>query len=315
VLNFMLWSLTAYLGLHIWGLHDEGETLTRALFSTGIQAGGVRFVFGKLLLGIVLFAVLLSFTRWLTRKLEFDWLVRAGVEASTRDAVATLFGYVTFVIAAVAGLSSAGLDLSKLAIVAGALSVGIGFGLQNIVSNFVSGLILLFERPVRSGDHVQVGITQGVVRKIRIRATEIETSDRETVIVPNSDLLSNHVRNRDLRNHWGKVVVAVTVAPDNDARRVQAVLLELLRQQRGVFTDRQTVGVTQPSVQLVGYSAAGLEFELQATLLDADSKALVASELRFAIYEAFRSEGIDLPSSRQEVYLRTAEGTQKPSAP
>lgn len=299
-LNFMLWTAVVYLVLHIWGWHDEGERLGRALFSTGVPIGGSRLVLGKLLIGVTLFAVLFTLTRWLTRRLERDWLVRAGVEASTRDAVATLFGYFTFVLAVMVGLSTAGVDLSKLAIVAGALSVGIGFGLQNIVSNFVSGLILLFERPIRTGDSIQVGATQGVVRKIRIRATEIETGELETVIVPNSDLLSNHVRNRDLRSRLGKLTVQVTIAEGQDARRVQALLLELLRQQSGVIGEPRPGGATPPSVQLTEISDKGLRYELSAVLLDAGSKSAVASDLRLAVAELFRAEGIRLPSLHHE---------------
>ncbi|MGC4062371.1 MAG: mechanosensitive ion channel [Aquabacterium sp.] len=164
--GFFCWQYVAYLLLHIWGLRDESESLLRTVVD-GIAIGGVKIVVGKLLIGMLLFIVLLTFTRWLRRKLEVDWLVKAGVEASTRDAAATLFGYVTFLIAALtAPPVPAGVDLSKLAIVAGALSVGIGFGLQNIVSNFVSGLILLFERPVRTGDYINVDGSEGIVRRM-----------------------------------------------------------------------------------------------------------------------------------------------------
>ncbi|SEQ68575.1 Mechanosensitive ion channel [Solimonas aquatica] len=306
--NFLLWTAAVYLVLHIWGLHDEGERLGRALFSTGVPIGGVRLVLGKLLIGVTLFAVLFTLTRWLTRRLERDWLVRAGIEASTRDAVATLFGYVTFVMAVVVGLSTAGVDLSKLAIVAGALSVGIGFGLQNIVSNFVSGLILLFERPIRSGDTIQVGATQGVVRKIRIRATEIETGEFETVIVPNSDLLSNHVRNRDLRSRLGKLSFTLTVAHGNDARKVQALLLDVLRGHEAVIGDKRVPGVSGPAVQLIDINATGLQFELGAVLFDGGIKGAVASELRFAIEEVLRREGVTLPAPRRDAAVAGEAG-------
>lgn len=307
--HLLAWPLLAYLLLHAWGLHDEGEHLARALYSHGVVIGGVRVVLGKLLIGIVLFAVLYTATRWLKRKLEFQWLVSANVEPSTRDAVATVFGQVTFVIAAVIGLSYAGLDLSKLAIVAGALSVGIGFGLQNIVNNFVSGLILLFERPVRTGDYIYVGATEGIVRKMRIRATEIETGDRDTVIVPNSVLLSSHLRNRNLRSRQGRVTLTIGVAYDSDPRRVCELLLEIANAHPGVIRAGQIAGLPGPGVSLTSFGSSTLDFELQAQILSADAKGGIASDLRFSILETFRREGIELPFPQQDVRLRGTVAT------
>lgn len=296
-MHLFLWPGVAYLLLHLWGEHDAGEGLTAAIFSEGFTVGSTTIVPGKLLFGVLLFIVLFTFTRWLKAKLEHQWLPRMGVEASTREAMATLFGYATFVIAAIVGLSSAGLDFTKLAIVAGALSVGIGFGLQNIVSNFVSGLILLFEQPVRTGDFINVGGVEGVVRKMRIRATELETGDRETIIVPNSNLLSNPVRNRNLRVRAGRVTLLVGVAQGSDPEQVRRVLLEVATAHPAVR------GEPAPAVLFTNFGATALEFELQAPILDADTKGTVASELRFAIAAAFRRERIELPVPRQDVHL------------
>ncbi|WP_051361723.1 mechanosensitive ion channel family protein [Solimonas soli] len=306
-IHFFLWQLVVYLLLHIWGLHDEGEDFLHTLFSSGVKIGGVRIVVGKLIAGVLMFIVLFTFTRWLRRKLEYDWLVRAGVEPSTRDAAATLFGYVTFVIAALVGVSSAGLDLSNLAIVAGALSVGIGFGLQNIVSNFVSGLILLFERPVRTGDHISVSGAEGVVRKMRIRATEIETGDRETIIMPNSNLLSNPVQNRNLRTHAGRVVLSVGVAYGSDPEQVRELLLAIAAAHPRVLKVPATV------VLFVNFGPSSLDFELMAPIDDADAKGSVASDLRFAIVKAFREANIEMPFPQQDVHLRSVpEGLLPP---
>ncbi|MGH8444569.1 MAG: mechanosensitive ion channel family protein [Solimonas sp.] len=297
--HFFLWQYVAYLLLHIWGLRDEGESLLRTLFSSGFKVGGVRVVVGKLLAGMLLFIILFTFTRWLRRKLEYDWLVKAGVEPSTRDAAATLFGYITFVATALIGVSYAGVDLSKLAIVAGALSVGIGFGLQNIVSNFVSGLILLFERPIRTGDFINVAGSEGVVRKMRIRATEIETGDRETIIMPNSNLLSNPVRNRNLRTRASRLALTVSVAYGSDPEQVKAILLKLAGEHPAI------VGTPGPGVLFTNFGASSLDFELGAPIVDADAKGGVASDLRFAIARAFREAGIEMPFPQQDVHIRS----------
>lgn len=302
-LHFLLWPLVIYVLLHIWGLRDEARQWVRALYSTGVEIGGLRIVLGKLLIGVMLFAVLYTFTRWLKRKLETEWLLHTAIEPGTRDSVATVFGHVTFAFAAMIGLSYAGVDLGKLAIVAGALSVGIGFGLQNIVSNFVSGLILLFERPVQSGDFVTVGQTQGTVRKMRIRATEIETPDHETVIVPNSDLLSTHLRNRNLRSRYGRAVLQVGVACDSDPQHVSRVLIDVANAHASVVKKGQPPG--GPAVSFAGFGANAFQFELAVQVVQADKAGEIASDLRFAIIEAFRHEGIEMPFPQQDVHLRS----------
>lgn len=311
-LHFLLWPLVVYVLLHVWGLREEGEQWARALYSTGIKVGGVRIVLGKLLIGILLFVALYTFTRWLKRKLETEWLLRAAIEPGTRDTVATVFGHVTFAIAAMIGLSYAGVDLSKLAIVAGALSVGIGFGLQNIVSNFVSGLILLFERPVQAGDFVSVGQTQGVVRKMRIRATEIETPDHETAIVPNSDLLSTHLRNRNLRSRYGRAVLQISVACDSDPQQVRRVLLEIADAHPSVIKKGQPPG--GPAVSFSGFGGSAFQFELAVQVVQADKAGEVASDLRFAIVDAFRREGIEMPFPQQDLHLRSVPESLRKTA-
>jgi small-conductance mechanosensitive channel len=303
--DLLLLPLAVYLLLHVWGLHEAGQRFLRTLFSSGFVVGGARIVVGKLLFGVLLFVVLFTFTRWLKRKLEFDWLVRAGVEPATRDAAATLFGYVSFIIAALIGLTFGGVDLSKLAIVAGALSVGIGFGLQNIVSNFVSGLILLFERPIRSGDYINVGGSAGTVRRMRIRATEIETPDHETLIVPNSILLSSQVRNRDLRIRYGQVSVSIGVAYGSDLARVQQLLLAVAAAHPGVIDADQVAGMSGPAVRFTDFGASSLDFELTAQILEAPEKDAIASDLRFAIDAEFRKAGIEIPFPQRDLNLRT----------
>ncbi len=303
-LHLLVWPLVAYLLLRIWGLHDEGRGLVSALFSHGLTVGSVTVVPGKLLFGLLAFMVLFTFTRWLKKKIEYDWLTLAGIEHSTREAVGTLFGYATFIIAAIIGLSSAGLDFTKLAIVAGALSVGVGFGLQTIVNNFVSGLILMFERPVRSGDYVFVGQTQGFVRKIRIRSTEIESWDRETIIVPNSDLLNSHLRNLNLRDQYGRITIPIGVAYGSDTELVRRTLLEVALGHPGVIREGQVRDLGDPSVLFVDFGDSSLNFELRAYVFESTKRLAVASDLRFAIDAAFRKAGIDIPFPQRDVWVR-----------
>lgn len=302
-IQFLLWPAAAWGLLRIWDLQEVAETLRALLITKGFFIGKTQILPARLLAGLVWFLLLFTFTRWLRSKLETRILTRAGIEISTRESVATLFGYVTFAIAAVVGLSVAGVSFSKLAIVAGALSVGIGFGLQDIFKNFISGLILLFEQRVRVGDAITVGSASGVVRKIRIRFTEIDTADRECMIVPNSELLSNYVKNNNIQDRRGRVVMQIGVAYGSDTALVKQLLLDIANGQSQAIRDDEDT-LPGPRVFFADFAASALMFELQMHIRTGDQKGVVASELRFAIDAAFREHGIEMPFAQQDLWVR-----------
>src|SRR4029453_933806 len=165
-------------------------------------------------------------------------------------------GYVGIVIAALAAFSYAGFNLSNLAILAGAFSVGIGFGLQAIINNFVSGLILLAERPIKVGDLVVVGGEEGTVRKISVRSTEVETSERARVLIPNSYLITEKVKNWTLRDNLRRIVIPVPVAHGCDPRKIKAILLKVAQDNPDVMR------TPAPTVELEDFSADSLQFKL-----------------------------------------------------
>jgi len=196
----------------------------------------------------------------------------------------------------------AGLDFQTIAIVAGALSVGIGFGLQNIVNNFVSGLILLFERPVRPGDWVIVGATEGYVRKISIRYTLIQTFDRAEVLVPNSELISNQVTNLMLSDTYGRVTIPVGVAYGTDTRRVRDILHKVAREHpMAVLYDPR---VSPPKVFFMRFGDSSLDFELRFFIREIDYKLSVRSDILYAIDDAFREAGIEIPFPQRVVHVQ-----------
>ena len=201
----------------------------------GFEIGQFRISLAKILLGIGLFIALLLLTRLFQRWLKDVMLHPSRLDAGIAHSIDTVVGYAGTVLAALLAISYAGFDITNLAIVAGALSVGIGFGLQSIVNNFVSGLILLIERPIKVGDWIVVGGDEGYVRKISVRSTEIETFDRSSVVVPNAELITGRVKNWTLRDAVGRMRITVNVRYDTDPAKARAIMLKLAQRAHGVL--------------------------------------------------------------------------------
>ncbi len=257
----------------------------KALFF-GFEIGQFRISLMRILIGIVLFIALLFMTRMIQHWLRDRLLAKSRMDAGVANSVDMAVGYVGIGLAALISVSYAGFDVTSLAIVAGALSVGIGFGLQSIVNNFVSGLILLVERPIKVGDWIVVGDQQGNVRRISVRSTEIETFDRASLIVPNSELVSGRVLNWTHRNILGRVILKVTTDIKTDPRKVIAVLEKAAREQAMVQA------APAPIAALDGFTPDRSEFSLGVTLSDVNASGRVKSDLHIAILAAFREAGI-----------------------
>jgi small-conductance mechanosensitive channel len=192
-----------------------------------------------------------------------------------------------------------GLDLSNLALIAGALSVGIGFGLQNVVNNFVSGLILLVERPIKVGDWVLVGGHEGFVKQIKVRATEIETFQRASVIIPNSEFISNAVTNLTHKDSFGRVDVSIGVAYGSDVNQVMEVLKKCLRENSSILE------FPEPFVLFQGFGDSSLDFETRAYIPEVSRIFRVSSEVRVAIYTALAEAGIEIPFPQRDVHIKS----------
>ena len=268
----------------------------------GIEIGSVTVSLGGILLGLGVFALGFVLTRAFQRWLDRSVLERGRVDAGVRNSVRTVLGYVCLVVAALIALSVAGLNLSSLAFVAGALSVGIGFGLQNVVSNFVSGLILLAERPFRVGDIVETGSTLGVIQRISVRSTTIETFTKQSVIVPNSDLINGVVSNWTLGNRSTRCDIAIGVSYDADPREVERLLLSVARSHPLVLRD------PEPMIAFMGFGASSLDFELRAFLANVSDKVPVTNELSYRIFERLAERGIAIPFPQRDVNVRSLPG-------
>ncbi len=280
-----------------WGVPFHELLLWLAKILQGFNVGSIRISIVDIAIGIGVFLIGLSATRMLQRTLNEQVLPNTQLDTGVQDSLSSGFGYVGLVIAGALAVSVAGFDLSNIALIAGALSVGIGFGLQNVVNNFVSGIILLIERPVKVGDWVVIGGNEGLIRRINVRATEIQTFQRASVIIPNADILSSAVTNWTHKDRQGRVEITVGVAYGSDTALVEKILLECAAEHQSVQD------YPAPFVLFQDFGASSLDFDLRCYTADVNSRIRIASNLRFAIDQRFREEGIVIPFPQRVVHL------------
>ena len=298
-MRILLYVAAAFLIFAPWGVQSTNflSSMQEALF--GVQIGDLIIspinILGAVVVFIVTLVLVKSIQGWMERRL----MPTTSLDTGLKNSILTSVSYVGFILAVMLGFSYMGLDLSNIAIVAGALSVGIGFGLQSIVNNFVSGLILLVERPIKTGDWVVVGEDQGFVQKISVRATKIETFDRATVIVPNSELIASKVMNWMHSGSMGRVIVPVGVSYDSDPELVRETLLKVADECDYIAS------YPEPAVFFLDFGASSLDFDLRAYVQDVTTSLSAKSALRYAIFKAFDEAGIEFPFPQQDVHVRS----------
>jgi small-conductance mechanosensitive channel/uncharacterized protein YndB with AHSA1/START domain len=314
VADIVLWMMFGIYMIFVWD--DTGTTLGQMYVDlfVGWEIGGVSLVPVNMVGGILIFVGIIVVIGWLKRWIDKRWLQHIVFDRGAREAIVTLIGYVGFIIALLVALAMAEVDLTGIALISGALALGIGFGMQEIASNFVSGLILLFERPIRAGDFVTVGDIQGFVRSIRIRATEIETLDNQNVLVPNSELVSGRVTNWVLRDTHGRLLVTVGVAYGSDVEKVRDILESAAREHPEVITDGSAPA---PRALFMGFGDSSLDFELRCRVKHIERRFSIKSDLNFAIDKAFRDAGITIPFPQRDLHIvpREEAPTEAPATP
>lgn len=267
----------------------------------GFNVGGIRISLTSLLIALLLliggYLAAKAFQGWL----EQSYLPNTDLDAGLQNSISTSAKYLGIIAAIAFSLGYLGLNYEKLALVAGALSLGIGFGLQAIVSNFVSGLILLWERSIKVGDWVVVGSDEGYVRRINVRSTEIETFDRQMVIVPNSNLMTGVVKNWVRNNTTGRVIVPIGVSYDTDPDQVRDILLSCAKTHDLVMVD------PPPYVIFAGFGDSSLDFELRCYIGNIENALDVRSHMRFEIFRRLKEANIEIPFPQRDINLRDIE--------
>jgi small-conductance mechanosensitive channel len=299
--------------LLFWGVQVSDIANTAYKLFYGISVGNFTFSLLDVSISLGVFVLLFVAVRLFQNFLSKRVLAQTVLDVGVRDALTTSIGYAGIIVAAFIAISTLGVQLSQLALIFGALSVGIGFGLQHVVNNFISGLILLIYRPIKSGDWIVVGPHQGYVKKINVVATELQTFDNADVIIPNSQLVTSEVLNWTHKSTVARVIISVGVAYDSDPRRVRDLLLHCAEARKEVLRS------PAPAVVFRDFGESALIFELRFFIRQADYMLLTASDLRFDITDAFREAGIVIPFPQRDIHIvapgsAAAEASAPPSA-
>lgn len=287
--------------LEVWGVYDTLGQAWSAILAFQFTFGEVTVTMHMLVLAVVVLygSIVLSWV--LLGLLESEVFPRQGVERGVGDAIKKLLHYSLVFIGFLLAIGAAGVELKHFAVLAGAFGIGIGFGLQNIVNNFVSGLILLFERPVKVGDVIVLSGQWGNVRKIGLRSTVVETFDLAEIIVPNSQLISEQVTNWTLSSNMARLVFPVGVAYGSDLAEVLKILLEVAEANDMVMSH------PLPSPVFTGFGDSCLDFELRVWIGDPNKLIAARSDLGMAIDHRFREAGIEIPFPQRDLHLRSVD--------
>jgi small-conductance mechanosensitive channel len=303
VLNLGLFGIGVFLAFPLWVrgfvpftdvLHWGRQVLTE------LTIGNITISITEIAAALAALSGAVIATRLLQRLLLQKVLPQTRLSTSSQYSITAGVGFIGMTLAVILGIAMLGVDVANLALIAGALSVGIGFGLQNVVNNFISGLILLFERPIKVGDWVVMNDNEGIIRRISIRATELETFQKASVLIPNADLLANAVVNLTHHDHFGRVDVRVGTDYEADMEQVRDILLECAREHPLILKRHPTL---RAHVLFQEFGRFRLEMELRCYTANVNERIFIASDLRFAIEQRFRKAGIEIPLPQEVVHF------------
>ena len=284
--------------LHNWWAQIQ------SVFTYPIKLGNSSLTLNGILEMLVIMALVLFVERYLRRALRRRILARTHLEPDLQYAISRFVGYCFIAIGFFFAFKPVSLDLSSLAVIVGGVGIGVGFGLQNIISNFVSGLIILAERPIAIGHRVEVGGVAGRVTKISLRSTIVVTNDNITIIVPNSDLITQAVTNWSHGDPKVRLRLPVGVAYGSDVEKFKRVLLEVAAENAAVLKE------PAPPVRFLEFGDSSLNFELAVWTIDmAHRPTASAANLYFAIERKLRENNIEIPFPQRDLHLRSGRIT------
>ncbi len=288
--------------LIVWGFYADVDEASSALLNLEYTIGEFSLsVYMVVMVAVVLY--LTNLISWILQALtDAHYMTPRKMDLGVKTALKRLLHYALFTVGFFVAVSMAGLDLQKFTIIAGALSVGIGFGLQNIVNNFVSGLILLFERPVKVGDTINIDDQWGTITRIGMRSTVFETLDRSEIIVPNSDLISQKVTNWTFTSNVSRIVLVVGVAYGSPLDKVLDILMRVAKEHPDILDDPLSSAI------FTGFGESSIDFELRVWITDINKRLKAKSELGQAVDRYFREEGITIPFPQRDLHLRSIDG-------
>ena len=288
-------SLIAFIACVLGGVQAAGVPIT---WDAKIPGMGLSVL--VLLRLLLLLALVFWFSSHAKRFFFTRFLSSSGLDRALQYTIAQIAGYLILIIGAAIALQNAGIDLSALAIFAGAIGVGLGFGLQDIARNFVSGIIILLERPIQIGDRVEVDKVAGQVREIRARSTTVLTNDNIAMIVPNAKFIEATITNWSHDDPKVRFRIPVGVAYGSDVDKVRALLLEVAREHP------QALAEPAPFVFFSGFGESSLDFELGVWSEEMSCRPRrFRSDLNFAIERKLREAGIEIPFPQRDLRIRT----------
>ncbi len=305
IINPTIILVGIFMLLNLWGLPGDFmlSAVKKLLF--GFKIGGIQISLIAIALGIGVFFGSLTVMRIIKKHLAENVLPKIDMDDGVKHSLISGVSFLGFIISALLGIISIGIDLTNLAFIAGALSVGIGFGLQDVIKNLVAGVIILFERPVKVGDWVVLGGIEGTIKQINIRSTELLSFDKMSVIIPNATLISSSVTNKTHGDFMSRQSVAVGVAYGSDVEKVKNILLECANEHKLVMKN------PAPYVLFKDFGSSSLDFELRCYVRDIRNGWTVPSDLRYMINKRFIEEGIEIPFPQVVVH----KGDEEPTEP
>ena len=283
--------------LALWGVSVDILILNMKRFLTGFNIGGMHISITSILLGIFSFFISLFLFKMLRGSLMSGNLSKLDIDEGMRSSLAAGISFFGFILSVLIAVAVMGGSFGSIAIVAGALSFGVGLGLQTIVNNFVSGLIILFERPLKIGDWVIISGQEGIVKQINMRATELETWNKANIIIPNSEILSGSLINLTYSNRMGRIDVKIGVAYNSDVDLVKQTLLTIAKDTPDVLTE------PAPFVAFNDFADNSLNFQLSCFTANIYNRLGISNSIKENILKKFRKLNIEIPFPQRVIYL------------